>query len=141
MSVDNPNLEERRCPECGYATNPEDTCLKCGYHDDVAERLTPIQALVASSYCGGEYRGLKHLPLLSGVGDGLFEFLMDELGPDNDIGKHIPAKNARQPIAFSGEVTDEDWERARERLETIYDEVEGVLKAFREREARKMEGQ
>ena len=112
MSVDDPNKEEMRCPKCGYAYNPEESCPSCGHVLD-GNGFTPIQAAILRVYAGGEYTGLLPTALERGVGDGLFEFLMDELGPGEDC---------------------EDLETAIGRAETIVEQAQDVLTELRKLE-------
>lgn len=74
------------------STHPE-TCSKRLKPNEEARRLTPLQAMVAAHYQGGEFDHIETQDDAQNVGDGLFTFCVNEAGDAGDKAEFINMLN------------------------------------------------
>lgn len=61
--------------------------------NEEARRLTPLQAMVATHYQGGEFDHIETQDDAQNVGDGLFTFCINEAGDASDMDELIRMLN------------------------------------------------
>ena len=82
---------------------------RCDQPNEEARRLTPLQAMVATHYQGGEFDHIETQDDAQNVGDGLFTFCVNEAGDAGDKAEFINMLN-----------------RAIEQLRSLVGELEAV---------------
>ena len=68
---------------------PSRKLLEALQNNDEVKQLTPLQALIATHYLGGEFDHIETQDVAQNVGDGLFTFCINEAGDATDKGELI----------------------------------------------------